>query len=105
VSCAVAVCASLAPAPIADLVQLLSRVRVAVTVESHYVTGGLGSLVCEIVAEHGLAVRVTRVGVREMPTGATGSQAYLEARHGLDAQGIAVAAGAALALARLDQVA
>ena len=49
----------------------------------HYVNGGLGSLVCEVVAEHGLGTRVIRCAVRTMPSGATGSQAPSDAQHGL----------------------
>jgi transketolase len=96
----VSVCASLSPAPVADLVDLLERVPVAVTHEAAYVNGGLGSLVSEIVAEHGLATRVVRCAVREMPTGATGSQRWLEARYGIDAASVATAAAATVGLLR-----
>ena len=36
------------PAPVDDLVAALARVPLAVTVEAHYVNGGLGSLVAEV---------------------------------------------------------
>jgi transketolase len=96
IEASVSVCASLAPPPVADLVALLERVPVAVTHEAAYVNGGLGSLVSEIVAEYGLATRVVRCAVREMPTGATGSQAWLEARYGIDADSVVRAAVGAL---------
>lgn len=85
----VAVVASLAPVPVADLVDLLSQVPLAVSLESHYVVGGVGSLVSEIVAENGLGCRVVRCGMREMPRGTTGSAAYLLDRHGLSAARVA----------------
>jgi transketolase len=88
IEASVSVCASLAPRPVDDLVALLEDVRVAVTHEAAYVTGGLGSLVSEIVAEHGLATRVVRCAVREMPSGATGSQRWLERRYGIDAESV-----------------
>jgi transketolase len=85
----IAVCASLAPAPIDDLVALLERVPVAIAHEAAYVNGGLGSLVSEVVAEHGLSARVTRCAVREMPSGATGSAAWLQQRYGISAEAVA----------------
>jgi len=92
----VAVCASLSPPPVEDLVDVLERVPVAVTHEAAYVNGGLGSLVSEVVAEHGLRVRVSRCAVREMPSGATGSAAWLQERYGISAQAVADAAVSAL---------
>ena len=64
VSCALLVVASLSPAPIDDLVEVLSRFRLALTIEAHYVVGGIGSLVSEVIAEGGLSCRVVRCGVR-----------------------------------------
>jgi transketolase len=101
IAATVVVCASLAPAPVDDLVDVLGRVDTALTVEAHYVTGGLGSLASEVVAEHGLGTRIVRCGVRTMPSGATGSQRHLHERHGLTAEQLASAARAALERGRL----
>jgi transketolase len=101
ISASVVVCASLAPAPVEDLVEVLGRVDTAVTVEAHYVTGGLGSLAAEIAVDHGLDVRIVRCGVLSMPSGATGSQAYLHEQHGLTAKQLATAARTALERRRL----
>lgn len=51
-----------------------------VAVESHLITGGLGSLVCEAVATSGLGVRVIRVGVEELPIAEHGDSKHLEKR-------------------------
>ncbi|MBI4863652.1 MAG: 1-deoxy-D-xylulose-5-phosphate synthase [Candidatus Riflebacteria bacterium] len=88
VSCAVAVAASLNPAPVDDLADLISRYRLAVAVEAHYTNGGLGSLVCEVVAERELRCRVVRCGVDRTPIGIPGSTAHLHRRHGLDAEAL-----------------
>jgi transketolase len=77
------VVASLSPPPTDDLAEALERFEAAVTVEAHYVDGGLGSLVCEVAAEHGLPCRVVRSGVRELEPGRSGSEAYLNETHGL----------------------
>ncbi|MCB1013822.1 MAG: hypothetical protein KDB10_01705, partial [Acidimicrobiales bacterium] len=66
-SAGAAVVACVAPPPVDDLVALLRDVPVAVTVEAHYAAGGLGSVVAEVVADHGLGCRVVRQGVRLLP--------------------------------------
>jgi transketolase len=96
VSCALVVVADLNPAPIADLVKALSSFRVALTVESHYVVGGIGSLVSEVIAEGGLSCKVIRCGVRTLPTGITGSQNYMLHMHGLTGEQLAATALEAL---------
>jgi transketolase len=80
---AVAVVASLNPAPTADLAALLARFPLALTVEAHYLVGGVGSLAAEVAAAHGLGCRVVRCGVDATPVGIAGSQDYLHERHGL----------------------
>jgi transketolase len=74
---------SVAPAPIEDLVAVLSRVGVAVTVEAHYVTGGVGSLVAEVIAEAGLACRLVRAGAKTIPVGVSGSLAFMDEHFGI----------------------
>jgi transketolase len=97
VESAVVVVASLNPVPEQDLVAALGRHRVALTVESHSVTGGLGSLVAEVIADHGIGTRLLRLGVRSGSKGRSGSTAYMHARHGIDRPGIVKAAHGLLA--------
>jgi transketolase len=59
-----------------------------VTVEAHYVNGGLGSYVAEIMAENGSGARLLRCGVRSMPRGESGSEAYMNRQYGLTAEAI-----------------
>lgn len=68
------------------LAEWASRVGCFVTVEDHGVDGGLGSAVCEAVAE-GAPTAVHRHGVRTF--GESGSGEALYRKHGLDAAGIA----------------
>lgn len=96
VSATVAVPATLAPAPVQGLAELLSRVSLAVTIEAHYRSGGLGSLVAEVIAEHGLDCRLLRRAVQAVPVGLTGSQAHLHELHGLTGHQVAGAVTAAL---------
>ena len=63
-----------------QIVNLLQKVDICVTVENHLITGGLGSLVCEAVATSGLRTRVIRVGVEDLPIAEYGDAEYLEKR-------------------------
>jgi len=95
-SCAVVVVASLRPAPAADLLAIVSRFKVAVTVEAHYVDGGLGSLVAEAAADGASGCRLVRCGVRHTPDGRSGSDGWMRATHGLTAEHVSSAALAAM---------
>ena len=88
ISCTVAVVASVNPAPVEDLAALLARFPLALTVEAHYVSGAVGSLVSEVVAERGLGCRVVRCGVRTTPGATSGSQGYLNHLHGLSSNAL-----------------
>jgi transketolase len=69
-------------------------------VEAHYIDGGVGSLVAEIIAERGLGCRLIRSGVRGLPIGDTGSRDYLFERHGLAGERLADAVVQAMSSAR-----
>jgi transketolase len=96
-SCAVLVVATLNPPPAEELEGALARFPVAVSVESHYVTGGLGSLAAEVIAEAGLRCRLSRCGVRRGSEGMSGSEGWLAAQHGLSVEGLMRSAREALA--------
>ena len=56
------------------------------TVEEHSVIGGLGSAVCDVLADKA-PVRVTKIGINDI-YGESGPAVELIAKYGLDAQGI-----------------
>lgn len=88
ISCAVVVVAGVQPVPVADLCELLAGFPAAITVEAHYLNGGIGSLVAEIISEHGLNCRLTRCGVHDMPRGVSGSQEFMEAAWNLSSNAL-----------------
>jgi transketolase len=96
ISCSVLVVSSLNPAPEEDLAEALVKFPVALTVESHYVVGGLGSLVSEVVAERGIGCRIVRCGVRSVPDSVSGSQKFMQQLSGLNADQLADTARNAL---------
>lgn len=79
----VIVVTSVAPPPIEDLICGLTGVGLALSVEAHYVTGGVGSLVAEVIAENGLRCRLIRAGARSAPVGITGSMGYMHEQLGI----------------------
>lgn len=68
-----------------------SRFRSVITVENHSIVGGLGSAVCEAVAESGTPCRVTWRGVPDT-WGEAGPLDYLRSRLELDAASLATLA-------------
>jgi transketolase len=83
--------AQVAPLP-SDLIQDLAQTHeLLVTIEAHRVVGGLGTAVCELVAESCAATRVLRLGIRGWPSQVIGSAAHLARWAGLDQESIAQA--------------
>jgi transketolase len=55
-----------------------------ITMENHLTVGGLGSIIAELIADHGIGKKLTRIGLQD--TYAHGaSRAYLMKEYGLDA--------------------
>ena len=64
--------------------EALKRCRYgAVAMENHYVTGGLGSAVAEVMAEQGIGKPLRRIGLESYAHGA--SRMYLMQKYGIDA--------------------
>ena len=79
---------TLNPPPVEELARELSRFERVITVEAHCVSGGLGSLVAEVIAEGGLRCKLERCGVREASDGRSRSSDYYLARHDLSKEAI-----------------
>lgn len=97
VSAGVTAVSSVAPAPIDDLISVLGGTEIALTVEAHYITGGLGSLVAETIAEHRIDCQLIRSGVRELPLGISGGREFMHDALGLTPERLAETAASALA--------
>ncbi len=60
-----------------ELICELARThRLIITAEDHYVTGGLGSAVAEVLAENALSTTLRRIGVRDFGESGTESEVY-----------------------------
>lgn len=87
-----AILAAVQPPPVRDLLQLLKQHPAVVTVEAHAASGGLGSLVGEIIAEEAIPCRLIRCAVARGPDGRVGSQNWLHQQYGLHPDQITAAA-------------
>lgn len=90
----------LAPVEAAAVAECLDGVELVVTIEAHNVTGGLGSLMSEVVAGRGLGCRVLRMGVLGHGGLTGGSDRFHLARHQLTGPAIAAAVLAQVAPSR-----
>ncbi len=88
ISCATAVLSSISPAPIEELKNIISKFSIAVSVEAHNVSGGIGSLISEVVAGNGLNCQVHRLGVKKSADGVAGSEKNMNHIHGISASAI-----------------
>lgn len=87
--CSVGVVPVLNPCPSDNLKKYLLDHQMVFTVEDHYVVGGLGSLVSEIVAEHNLDCKVIRCGIDDLPKGISGSKKYFYEKQKLSGETLA----------------
>jgi len=92
----IVVVSSLNPSPDEELLSILHRFDLVLSVEEHYVDGGLGSLLCELNSEHGARARVVRCGVRGRPTETSGEHRFYLSAAGLTADKLADRAESAL---------
>lgn len=83
------VIASISPAPEKQLIDMLSKFRCVFTLEAHYTTGGIGSLIAELAAENNLALKLTRFGFTSILNDTVGSAASIYALHGLSSEKVA----------------
>ncbi|MFM2484697.1 transketolase family protein [Celerinatantimonas yamalensis] len=76
---------SIRPCDRAQLAQLLADVPLVISVEEHNINGGIGSLVAEVIAEQGLAVRLQRLGIGDGEYAIAADRNDMRAHHGIDA--------------------
>lgn len=88
--------ASIKPCDFETIKQVCMDNDYVFTIEEHQITGGLGSLVAEIIAENKITVSFKRIGMNDQFTQVVGSPAYLRKVYGLDKDGITTFVKAAI---------
>jgi transketolase len=71
-----------------EIKDLLQKYDSALTVESHYLSGGIGSMIAEIIAENAIKCKLKRMGVRSLSDGVYGSEKFMYKRNFLSAEDI-----------------
>lgn len=84
----IGIIASISPPPIDDLASILAHYGYVHTIEEHVMTGGIGSMVSEVIADHNLNIRLTRHGIRKLFDGRSGSQQGMYKKHALDRESL-----------------
>lgn len=79
---------SIRPCNHESLLAAVRHVKHVITIEEHNINGGLGSLVAEILAEHGAAIPLTRLGIPDGGYALAAGRAAMRAHHGFDVAGI-----------------
>lgn len=80
----------LAPVPTDDLIDRLRPASRVVTLEDHFITGGIGTIVAELIAEHGLDCQLQRLGVTAWPV-RVGSESFMRSWAGIGPDAVAAA--------------
>lgn len=86
ISAALLVVSSINPPPFSTLEKVIPQYKMVITVEAHYINGGLGSLVSEFIAEQNADCALLRCGIKAMPDGRTGTQEYLLQYFGISSE-------------------
>ena len=71
------------------VLELIKNTKAVFTIEEHSITGGLGTILCELVAENALGIPVKRIGLNDKFAEGYGTQKIVRIQNGLDALSIA----------------
>lgn len=70
------------------VVDILSNYKLIITVEEHQRTGGLGSIISELIVDYRLNVQLEKLAIDNKLISEVGSQVYLRRVNGIDAESI-----------------
>ncbi|MCZ4058644.1 transketolase family protein [Pantoea sp. LMR881] len=79
---------SIRPCDTQQLRNLLNHYPAVITLEEHNVSGGVGSLVAEVLAEGGCGIPLLRLGIPDGEYAIAGDRASTRAHHGIDAASV-----------------
>ena len=80
---------SIRPCDTSALFNALQDCHCVITVEEHNINGGIGSLVAEVLAEHGAAIKLKRLGIADGSYALGADRKTMRKHHGIDADSIA----------------
>lgn len=68
---------------LSDIKVLLEKHQSVITVEAHYMNGGIGSMVAEIIAENSINCKLKRMAVSSLADGIYGSESFMYQKNSL----------------------
>jgi transketolase len=81
----IVIVSSFNPSPEKELTTILKDFPFVITVEEHFVTGGLGSFVAEIIAENKVPCRLIRCGISDFNNDKIGDKIFMNKKYKLNA--------------------
>ena len=79
---------SIRPCDTESLFNTIKDCQYVITVEEHNINGGIGSLVAEVIAEHGAPIILKRRGIADGGYALAGDRKSMRKHHGIDADSI-----------------
>lgn len=64
-----------------ELITIIQKYKNIISVEAHYINGGIGSMIAEIIAENQLTAKLYRLGVTELSDGIFGDAEFMYRKH------------------------
>jgi transketolase len=64
-----------------NLSHLLKKYKAVITIEAHYLNGGLGSFIAEIIAENNIGCQLKRLAIRKLSDGIYGSEHFMHKKN------------------------
>jgi len=71
-----------------ELIPIIKKYRKIITVEAHYINGGIGSMIAEIIAENQLTAQLFRLGVKNLSDGIYGDTQFMYRKHQISSKDI-----------------
>lgn len=70
------------------LLPIIKKYKKIITVEAHYINGGIGSMIAEIIAENQLSIKLYRLGVSKLSDGIFGDTDFMNDKNGISSKQI-----------------
>jgi transketolase len=66
-----------------ELIAIIQKYKNIISVEAHYINGGIGSMIAEIIAENQLPMKLHRLGVKKTTDGIFGDSNFMHRKHNI----------------------
>ena len=70
------------------IINIIKNYKTIYTLEEHFTTGGLGSIICDIVATNGLNKKVEKLGLKEENVSYIGKQKSIRYKNDIGARSV-----------------